>query len=101
MDETRRTALPMFRVFLIAAVFILAGCQTQTPRPELLARSQEDCNKGDQAACALLDGLSNPALQDDSSTAPHQQQVHKDVDAIAEGIDKARSSQPTRPMHIA
>ncbi len=87
--------------FVIAAIFILSGCQSQTPPPDLLARSQEDCTNGDQAACAMLDALSTTALQEDSSNAPDQQQLQKDVDAIIEGIDKARSSQPTRRMHIA
>ena len=93
----------MFRASVVLAALIIVGCQDQTPRPDFLARSQQDCANGDPEACAMLDVLSEIAVRTGATEpdTPDRQQVEKDVDAIMEGISRARSSKSTDRWRIA
>ncbi len=84
---------------------LLAGCSPQSPRPNFLARSMQDCASGDQQACAMLGSFSAvPASGKISEPAdePRQRtQAEKDADAIMEGMRKARSSPTVQNWKIA
>ena len=86
----------MFRASVLLAELIISGCQYQTSQPDLLARSQQDCASGDRTACAMLGVLSTIAVRVGAlePNPPDWRQVEKDIEAIMQGIDRARSSQP-------
>ena len=90
---------------IVLAALTVAGCQAQPARPNFLARSLQDCQDGDQAACAMLGSLSAsvPATQPSGARVeprPRTQQ-EQDVDAIMNGIRRARSSPPSQDLKIA
>jgi hypothetical protein len=92
----------MLRTFFIVIALITVGCQSQLSRPDFFARSQEDCISGNDAACAMLDAISNPASQAKTSEAlPHKWQVQIDVDAVISGIERARSSSSANRWRIS
>src|SRR5690348_9330300 len=93
----------MCRALMVLIVLIAVGCENQTHRSDFLARSQQDCTNGDQLACEMLDALIVKADQTSAAepNPPGQEQVEKNVDAIMDGIRRARSSKPTDRMHIA
>lgn len=90
---------------VILSVLMLAGCASQAPRPDFLARSLQDCQGGDQAACAMLGSLSAGAPAPQSSDSRVEQrprtQREQDVDAIMNGIRRARSSPANQDLKIA
>jgi hypothetical protein len=74
--------------FLVAAAFLLAGCQGASPG--FLERSQQDCARGDKDACHMLSAL-DPAVPRRALTG--RTQVQKNVQAILQGMDQARASE--------
>jgi hypothetical protein len=98
------------RVILIFGALIAAACQAHPGRPDFLARSNQDCMTGDRAACTMLAALRQPQHRDHrhdrlSAVAaraalanpdqPNQRPVRQDVEAIMEGINGARNSEPS------
>jgi hypothetical protein len=91
----------MSRALIVLIVLIAGGCQSETPQPDFVARSQDDCTNGAQSACAMLGVLSKIALNSEPSNAPDRRRIQRDVDAILDGIDRARSLQPANRMRVA
>ena len=93
----------MQRACAILVLLLIAGCVAQTPRPNFLARSQQDRADGDQAACAMLGSLSatsSRAILANAEPRPRTQS-QKDVDAIMAGMRRAHSSSPAQNMQMA
>jgi hypothetical protein len=86
----RRTAL--CRIAMPVLLLIPPGCQTT--RPDFAARSRQDCERGDQAACQMLDAM-DPSQTAKPSPSHRKQpaqptKVQLDVRAIIKGIEQAR-----------
>ena len=85
------TCAALYRFSMLVLLLVPPGCQTA--RPDFAARSRQDCQRGDQAACQMLDAM------DPSKTAkpppPHRKRpaqptkVQLDVAAIMKGIEQA------------
>jgi hypothetical protein len=65
------------RALIVLIILIAGGCQSETPQPDYLARSQDDCTNGDQSACAMLGVLSRNALHTQPSNAPDRQKTQR------------------------
>lgn len=92
-----RTALALLVVLMIA------GCESQEPRPNFLARSLHDCANGDQSACAMLGSLSAVSTKVNETKIEQRPrtQAEKDADAIMDGVHRARSSPPVQNLRMA
>ena len=83
------------RAAVLAAALLLAACQTA--RPDFTERSRQDCERGDQEACRMLEALTPPEPPQTPHAArkpppPRPTRVQTDVQAIIKGMEQARVS---------
>jgi hypothetical protein len=95
---------------MVAFALMLPGCQPT--HPDFGERSRQDCERGDQEACQMLEAL-NPTNTAPArpKPSPRPTQVQSDVEAILKGIERARVSPkagyqedlpwPDPPLHDA
>jgi hypothetical protein len=80
------------RLVIPALALLLAGCQA--PRPDFTARSRQDCARGDQDACRMLEALVPPAAAQPQPAMQARRArptpVQADVQAIMRGIEQAK-----------
>jgi hypothetical protein len=76
---------------LLLTLLVTAGCYSR--QAKLVERATEDCSRGDRWACDLASVLKSeyPLNEDNRS-----RRVQEDVDAILEGIERARSTPVAR-----
>lgn len=91
----------MIRLVLL---LLLAGCATEDPPLDLLARVVQDCESGNPDACSILRGLPSRAIPA-TTAAPRpvrrsRTQVQQNVDALMQGVDRARSTPRVAPSAI-
>jgi hypothetical protein len=94
----------MAKVLIILVASMLAGCAPQSPRPDFLVRSLQDCASGDQSACAMLSSLSSTPVTVSDTNVQQQRartQQERDADAIMEGIRRARSAPAGQNLRMA
>ena len=98
-----RTLFQVCRAISLLVALIAAGCQTASHRPDFLARSEEDCARGDQSACTMVDAVRVPLIKAASQppTEPGRIQIERNVAAIMDGMRRARTFSPVVPMEIA
>ena len=98
-----RTNFQVSRTISLLVALIAAACQRPPDRPEFLARSEQDCARGDQPACSMIDALRSPLAKagSRSRTESGQTQITRDVAAIVHGIERARSYLPIAEMEVA
>ena len=92
LSSLARTLQVRRAVWLSVAV-MLAGCQAQAHRPDFIARSVEDCARGDEAACSMLDALRVPSSDPDAQTGLRGQdrvQAGKDARVIMDSVNRAQ-----------
>ena len=82
-----RTTLRVCRAISLLGALIAVGGQRQSQRPDFMARSEEDCARGDQSACSMIDALHVPPVKAGfrSRTKPDQIQIERMVAAIMDG----------------
>jgi len=91
----------MQKALAILAVLLIAGCGTQAARPSFLTRSVQDCTAGDTEACAMLGSLGTVPTTKEASAVQHPRtQSERDVDAILDGMRKAKPT-PGQFMKVA
>lgn len=96
MDTKQRHGFPVFghRAAVLAAILLLAGCQAA--RPDFTERSRQDCERGDQDACRMLEALTPPEPPRPQHAAkpppPRPTRVQTDVQAIIRGMEQAKVS---------
>jgi hypothetical protein len=98
-----RTNFQVSRTISLLVALVASGCQRPPDRPEFLARSEQDCARGDQSACSMVDAL-RPSLVKagpQSRIEASQAQITRDVAAIVHGIERARSYLPIAEIEIA
>jgi hypothetical protein len=98
-----RTIFRGCRAISLLVALIASGCQTASHRPDFIARSEEDCVRGDESACSMMDAL-YPSLVitgSQSRTKPDQIQLERNVAAIMDGMKKARTYSPVAQIEIA
>jgi hypothetical protein len=78
-------------IAVVTATLMLPGCRIT--QPDFTDRSRQDCERGDQEACQMLEAL-NPAKTTPvrPKPPPRPTQVQMDVQAIQKGIERARAS---------
>ena len=98
-----RTTLRACRAISLLVALIAVGGQAPSRRPDFLARSQEDCARGDQSACSMVDALRAPPVKAvfRSRTKPGQIQIARNVAAIMAGMKRARTISPVAQIEIA
>jgi hypothetical protein len=98
-----RTLFQVCRAISLLIALVAAGCQTAPHRPEFLTRSEEDCARGDQSACSMVDAIRVPLIKAASqpATEPDRTQIERNVAAIIDGMKRARSYAPAERMEIA
>jgi hypothetical protein len=90
------------RSIIFAGVIPWIGCQTETQRPDFLARSHEDCALGDLPACSMLDALQvRSAIAGPTKAQPQRTQVQRDTDAIMNGRSKGWPPVPSKELEVA
>jgi hypothetical protein len=94
---------PVCRAISLLVALIASGCQTASHRPDFLARSEEDCTRGDQSACSMIDAVRVPLIKAAAQppTEPGRTQIERNVAAIMKGMKRARSNAPAEPVEIA
>lgn len=89
----------------LALLLVLAGCGAADPPPmDLLARVVQDCESGNSDACSILRGMPSRALPANAA-APRpvrrsRSQVQQNVDALMQGVDRARSAPRVTPSAV-
>ena len=94
---------PVCRSISLLVALIASGCQTTPHRPDFLARSEEDCTRGDQSACSMVDAVRVPLIKAAAQplNEPGRIQIERNVAAIMDGMKRARSYAPVAQIEIA